>query len=109
MNRGEVRWYTFRAPDRRRPVLLLTRNAAIGFLTNVTVAPLTTNVRDIPTEVFLSPDDDGVPSICAVNLDNIQTVPQSQIGSLITTLSSSRMAEVEQALAFALGMDRRLR
>ncbi|MCB0092395.1 MAG: type II toxin-antitoxin system PemK/MazF family toxin, partial [Caldilineaceae bacterium] len=75
MNRGEVRWYTFRAPDRRRPVLLLTRNAAIGFLTNVTVAPLTTNVRDIPTEVFLSPDDDGVPSICAVNLDNIQTVP----------------------------------
>ena len=109
MNRGEVRWYTFRAPDRRRPVLLLTRNAAIGFLTNVTVAPLTTNVRDIPTEVFLSPDDDGVPSICAVNLDNIQTVPQTQIGPLITTLSSSRMAEVEQALAFALGMDRRLR
>ena len=109
MNRGEVRWYTFRAPDRRRPVLLLTRNVAIGFLTNVTVAPLTTNVRDIPTEVFLSPDDDGVPSICAVNLDNIQTVPQSQIGSLITTLSPLRMAEVQQALAFALGIDHRLR
>lgn len=49
MNRGDIRWYTFSAPDKRRPVLILTRNSAIAFLTNVTVAPLTTTVRDIPS------------------------------------------------------------
>ncbi|HMN31589.1 MAG TPA: type II toxin-antitoxin system PemK/MazF family toxin [Caldilineaceae bacterium] len=105
MRRGEVRWYTFRAPDKRRPVLILTRNSALVFLTGVTVAPLTTTVRDIPTEVLLTPEEDGVSTVCAVNLDNVQTVQQDQLGSLITPLSSIRMHEVEQALLFAFGMD----
>jgi mRNA interferase MazF len=108
MRRGEVRWYTFRTPDKRRPVVILTRNAAITFLTGITVAPVTTTIRNIPTEVLLTPDDDAVPSACAVNLDNIQTVQQHQLGGLITTLSSARMADVERALCFALGMDRLL-
>ena len=55
MNQGDVYWYTFRAPDKRRPVLILTRNSAIPFLTGVTVAPITTTVRGIPSEIFLSP------------------------------------------------------
>ena len=104
MRRGEVRWYTFRAPDKRRPVLILTRNAAIGFLTNLTIAPITTTVRQIPTEVVLTPRQDGVLTLCAVNLDNIQTIPKEQIGPLLTTLASSRMEEVERAIAFALGL-----
>lgn len=108
MIRGQVRWYTFRSPDKRRPILVLTRTAAISFLTNVTIAPITTNVRNIPTEVYLSPEEDGVLSICAVNLDTIQTVSQSQIGPLVTTLSSHRMEEVDVAIAFALGLDRNL-
>ena len=104
MNRGEVRWYTFKAPDKRRPVLILTRDSAIGLLNAITIAPITSTVRDIPTEAYLTPAD-GVQVACAVNLDNIQTVPKVNLGPLITTLSSARMAEVEHALSFALGFD----
>ena len=104
MKRGEVRWYTFEMPDKRRPVLVLTRNSAIAFLTGITVGPITSTVRDIPTEVFLTPEDDGVLALCAVNLDNVQTVPKHKIGALITTLSTEQMVRVERALAFALGM-----
>ena len=105
MKRGDVRWYIFEPPDKRRPVLVLTRNSAIAILTNITVAPITTNVRDIPTEVFLTPEDDGVLIECAVNLDNVQTVRQDHMGALITTLSTSRMRDIERALCFALGVD----
>ena len=106
MKRGEVRWYTFDAPDKRRPVLILTRNSAISFLTGLTVAPLTSTVRDIPSEVLLTPEDAGVPTLCAVNLDNVQTIPKQKIGELITTLPTVQMMDVERALAFALGMAR---
>ena len=109
MNRGEVRWYTFRVPDKRRPVLILTRSSAVGFLTGITVAPLTTVIREIPTEVLLTPETDGVLEECVVNLDNLQTIQKAQVGRLITTLSTLRMVEVEEALCFALGMDSRLR
>ena len=104
MRRGDVCWYTFKTPDKRRPVLILTRNSAVGFLNALTVAPITTTVRDIPSEVFLSREE-GLLSDCAVNLDYLQTVPKAQIDGLITTLSPLRMREVNQALAFALGMD----
>ena len=99
-----MRWYTFKAPDKRRPVLVLTRNSAIDFLNALTVAPITTTVRDIPSEVFLSKED-GMFSDCAVNLDNIQTVPKSKLGKLITHLTYDRMEEVRQATSFALGFD----
>jgi len=104
MRRGEVRWYTFRAPDKRRPVLILTRNSAIRFLREVTVAPITRTVRDIPSEVLLTPED-GLLTVCAANFDHIQTVPKSRLGSLITVLSPQRMREAEQAICFALGID----
>jgi mRNA interferase MazF len=102
MRHGEVRWYRFAKPDKRRPVLILTRDSALEFLGEVTVAPVTSTVRDIPSEVALT-GADGLPRDCAVNLDHIQTVSRSRIGSVITTLSSSRMAEVRLALLFALG------
>jgi len=104
MRRGDVCWYTFKAPDKRRPVLVLTRTSAISFLNALTVAPITTTVRDIPTEVYLSREE-GLLADCAANLDNLQTVPKAQLDGLITTLSPLRMQEVNQALAFALGMD----
>ena len=106
MRRGEVRWYTFAPPDKHRPVVILTRNSAIPVLTSITIAPITSNVRDIPTEVLLSPEEDGVLALSAVNLDNLQTVSKARIGALITVLPAERMMEVEQALAFALGMPR---
>lgn len=104
MKRGEVRWYTFTPPDKRRPILILTRSSATGFLNAITVAPITTTIRDIPTEVLLTPQD-GLFMDCAVNLDNIQTVPKSRLGELITSLSSTRMSEVNGAISFALGLD----
>ncbi len=109
MNRGDVCWYTFRAPDKRRPVLILTRTSALGFLTGITVAPLTTVIREIPSEVLLTAQEDGVLELCVVNLDNLQTVQKAQVGQRMTSLSALRMADVEQALCFALGMDSRLR
>ena len=107
MRHGEVRWYLFKPPDKRRPVLILSRTSALGFLHAVTIAPITSTIRDIPSEVFLSPTD-GLLTTCAVNLDNIQTVPKAKLGPLITTLSTERMAEVKEAVSFALGFDRLL-
>lgn len=101
-----MRWYTFAAPDKRRPVLLLTRNSALSFLNGITVAPITTTVRNIPTEVLLTPAEDGTPQLCVINVDNLQTVQKAQLGSVLTTLTAQRMMEVEQAICFALGMDR---
>jgi mRNA interferase MazF len=105
MRRGEIRWYRFQRPDKKRPVLILTRDSALGFLGEATIAPITTTVRDIPSEVLLTRVD-GVPRDCAVNLDYLQTVPKARIGALIATLSVGRMIEVRAALLFALGFDR---
>jgi len=104
MRRGEVRWYTFEAPDKRRPALILSRNSAIGFLNLLTIAPITTTIRNIPSEVFLSRID-GMFTDCAVNLDNIQTAPKARIGALIAALSAAKMEEVQKAISFALGFD----
>jgi mRNA interferase MazF len=102
MKRGEVRWYRFHAPDRKRPVLILTRDSILQYLGEVTVAPVTTTIRDIPTEVILSKAD-GMPADCAANLDHIQTVSRGRVGALITSLSAQKLAEVRAALLFALG------
>ncbi len=102
MKRGEVRWYKFAHPDKKRPVLILTRNSALEFLGEVTVAPITSTIRDIPSEVFLTRED-GMPRDCAVNLDHIQTVSRDKIGGLITTLAPEKMHELRSALLFALG------
>lgn len=104
MNRGEVRWYRFKPPDKKRPVLILTRDSAIAALNAVTIAPITSTIRNIPTEVILTTDD-GLPATCAANLDNLQTVPRGNVGDRITRLSARRMREVSAAVGFALGFD----
>jgi mRNA interferase MazF len=101
MLRGEVRWYRFGKPDKKRPVLILTRDSATEFLGELTIAPITSTIRDVPTEVVIGPHD-GMPRECAVNLDHVQTVAKGRIGSLITTLSSDRLDAICRALAFAL-------
>lgn len=102
MKRGEVRWYVFARPDKKRPVLLLTRDSALEFLGEVTVAPITSTIRDIPSETLLTRED-GMPRDCAINLDHIQTVSKGKIGSLITTLSAIKMREVQTSALFGLG------
>ena len=104
MEWGEIRWYTFDHPDKKRPILILTRTSALSFLSEVTVAPITTHIRDIPTEVILRASD-HLPKACAVNLDHLQTVPQAKIGARITRLSAAKMQEVHAALVFALGFE----
>jgi mRNA interferase MazF len=102
MKRGEIRWYRFSRPDKKRPVLLLARDSAYAFLGEVTVAPVTSTIRAIPSEVVLTVDD-GMPRDCAINLDHVQTISKDRLGSVITTLGTPRMSEVRAALSFALG------
>jgi mRNA interferase MazF len=104
MERGEIRWYEFQPPDKRRPVLILTRTSVIRFLNEVTVAPITTTIRGIPSEVILGIDD-GMPQDCAVNFDHLQTVPKAKVGRLITSLSIVKMTQAASAICFALGLD----
>lgn len=103
MKRGEIRWYKFKSSDKKRPVLILTRDSVLEYLGEVTIAPTTSTVRDIPSEVFLS-EHDGMKKDCAINFDHIQTVSKGKIGSLITTLSSEKLKQVRRAILFALNL-----
>jgi mRNA interferase MazF len=97
--RGEVWWAEL--PDKRRPVLVLTRNSAIPVLRTVIVAPLTTRVRGIPTEVALDTGD-GLPAACAASLDNLTVTDRLFLVERQTTLSPVRMAAVCRALRLAV-------
>ena len=103
MKRGEVRWYKFRQPDKKRPVLILTRDSAVEFLSEITIAPITSTIRNIPSEVVLTKDD-GMPRECAANFDHIQPVSKGKIGSLITTIRRGKLLETRSAIEFALGL-----
>jgi mRNA interferase MazF len=102
--RGEVRLYEFGAPDKIRPVVILTRDSAAPYLSTVTVAPITSAIRGVPSEVVLS-EEDGMKSACAVNLHNAITVSQNRLGKKVAQLSASRMNQICAALRFSLGCD----
>lgn len=104
LNRGDVHLCRFAPPDKQRPVLLLTRNSAIGHLSTVTVAPISSTVRGVPSEVVLD-GDDGMKRHCAVNLHNAVTISQDRLGKRVTSLSAGRMEQVCAALRFSLGCD----
>ncbi len=103
MKWGEVRWYRFQPPDKKRPVLILTRTSVLEYLGEVTVAPITSTIRDIPSEVRLSKSD-GMEVDCAVNCDHIQTVSKTRIGPMITSLSANVMDQVRESVLFALNL-----
>lgn len=102
IERGEIRLYQFSAPDKARPVLVLTRGSAIGYLSRITVAPITSSIRGVPSEVMVGLDD-GLKQPCAVNLHNVLTVSKNDIGRRVAQLGDARMHEVCRALAFSLG------
>ncbi len=104
LERGEIRFYRFPSPDKSRPVLILTRESAIHYLANVTVAPITASIRGVPSEVILDIDD-GMKKPSAVNLHNLVTVSKSGLGRRIGQLGTERMKEVCGALAFSLGCE----
>jgi len=103
MKRGEVRWYKFQQPDKKRPVLILTRDSVLRYLGEVTIVPITSTIRDIPSEVVLTRYD-GMKKDCAINCDHIQTVSQGKIGALVTTLKSEKLVQVSEAVRFALNI-----
>lgn len=102
VRRGEIRWYTFALPDKKRPVLLLTRDTVADKLSELIVVPATRTIRGIATEVLLTPED-GMPTACALNLDHISLARRERLGSTLATLSEARWPEVERALLIACG------
>ena len=104
INRGDVCLYGFALPDKQRPVVVLTRDSAIAYLSTVTVAPVTSTIRGVPSEVVLG-EEDGMKATCAVNLHNVVTVSQSRLGRRVARLNSKRMIEICASIRFALGCD----
>lgn len=105
LSHGDVRLCTLAKPDKTRPVVVLTRSSALGYLDRVTVAPISSTIRDVPSEVRLG-EDDGMKAPCVVNLHHVMTVPKRALGRWITTLTPTRMDEICAAVGFALGCDR---
>lgn len=103
MRRGEVWWAELSPPIGRRPVLLLSRDAAYSVRTSVAVAIITRTIRSIPVEVLLE-QEDGMPTECVVNLDDILTIPKSRLTERITILSPEKMTAVAKAITFALDL-----
>jgi len=104
VKRGEIWWVELPPPTGRRPVLLLSRNEAYAVRELVTVAPITTRIRHIPSEVNLGPEE-GLPQPCVANLDTITTIAKASLRERLTALSSDKLKEVEAALHFALGLE----
>jgi mRNA interferase MazF len=103
---GEIRWYTFALPDKRRPVLILSRDAVLPSLNEVIVAPATRTMRGIDTEVVLT-EDEGMPTTCVLNFDHISLARKERLGAALATLNEARWPEVERALLVACGFANR--
>jgi mRNA interferase MazF len=102
VTRGDVWTYTFKAPDKRRPVLVLSRQEVIGLLRTVMVAPITSTIHGAPSEVRVGIDE-GLKHESAVNLDHVQTVEQSRLTGRLGHLGPAKLREVCRALAIAVG------
>ena len=98
---GDVWWADMPPPLGYRPVVLLTRNAVINRLTNVTVAPITRKDRRLNSEVELTAGE-GLITDCVVSLDNVTTIPVSYLLSRMTVLTPQRINEIWEALHYAL-------
>jgi mRNA interferase MazF len=96
--------YRFRAPDKRRPVLILSRNEAISWLHTVTVAPITSTIRGLPSEVIIG-QTEGLKHDSAINLDHLQTVEQAALEQFLGSLTKQQMQPVCNALSVALACD----
>lgn len=102
LSRGAVHLCQLAPPDKQRPVVILTRTSALSHLSTATVAPITSTIRDIPSEVVLGVAD-GMKGRCVINLHNAVTISQRRLGRRVATLSEERMEQVCAALRFSLG------
>ena len=104
MRRGDIWWADLPPPTGHRPVVLISRDEAYSFRALVTIAPINRRIRGISTEVALGPKD-GLPTICAVNLDSITTIPKDTLQRHIASLDAEKIQAVNSAIRFALGLD----
>ncbi len=104
MRRGEIWWAELEPPSGRHPVLLLSRNEAYSVRSLVIVAPVTTRIRGIPSEVRLGIKD-GLPRDCVANLDTITTIPKDCLHNRLAVLNTVKLKELEDAICFALGIE----
>jgi mRNA interferase MazF len=104
MKRGEIWWAQQPEPIGRRPVILLSRDEAYEVRNAVTIAQVTTTIRDIPVEVPLDKKD-GLPQRCVVNLDTITTIRKAVLAKRICALSIDKMESVDAAIKFALALE----
>ena len=104
VTRGEIWLYEFKPPDKRRPVLVLTRSEVIPLLRTVMVAPITSAIRGAPSEVRVGTDE-GLKADSAVNLDHVQTIDARHLHHYVGRLGDEKMAAVCRALAIAAGCD----
>ena len=102
--RGDIWTYEFQRPDKRRPVLILSRPEAISVLHTVLVAPITSTIRGLPSEVHIGITE-GLKHESAVNLDHIQTIERARLSRYIGNLSKEKMRTVCRAIAVATGCD----
>jgi mRNA interferase MazF len=102
VRRGEIRWYTFALPDKRRPVLILSRDLVLPSLNEVIVVPATRTIRGIDIEVVLT-EDDGMPTACALNFDHVSLARKERLGAALAALDDARWPEIERALLIACG------
>lgn len=102
LNRGDIWLHEFNAPDKRRPVVVLTRQEVLGLLHTVMVAPITSTVRGLDSEVHVGPAD-GLNVESVVNLDHVQSVRRSDLRRYVGHLDEGKMREVCRALAVATG------
>jgi mRNA interferase MazF len=103
MRRGEIWWAELPKPAGRRPVVLLSREEAYSARDLITVAPITTRVRNLPVEVALGRSE-GLPRAGVANLDTITTIPKHCLVERIHLLSAEKLEEVDEAIRFALGL-----
>ncbi len=104
MRRGEVWWAELPAPTGHRPVVLISRDEAYSYRELVTIAPVSRRIRGIPAEVPLGLED-GMPQVCAVNLDSMTTIPRDGLQRRIVSLSADKIRAVDSAIHFALGLE----
>jgi mRNA interferase MazF len=104
VERGDVWLYRFAKPDKRRPVVVLTRSEVIGLLNRIMVAPITSTIHGAPSEVVLGTEE-GLKHACAVNLDSVQTVERARLVRWVGRVASPKMRLVCRALAIATGCD----
>lgn len=103
MKRGEVWWTDLPAPIGRRPVVLLSRDEAYSVRNAVTVAEVTTTIRNIPVEVKLGKKE-GLSKSCVVNLDTIFTIRKELLRQRICLLSQEKINHINKAIKFALSL-----